>query len=121
MSVGSASPKPQKKKKTMQVVWLEPLLLAKVAEYADSKGIACNTAIEEIVKQYFEGAKANADVRVVERVTTVEIYVCPYCKAKFRTPEEWFVHYHRSPEHYLKALLEVAEKVGVKVKVEGGQ
>jgi hypothetical protein len=103
----------------MQVVWLEPLLLAKVAEYADSKGIACNTAIEEIVRQYFEGAKANAEVRVVERVTTVEIYVCPYCKAKFRTSEEWFAHYHRSPEHYLNALLEVAEKVGVKVKVEG--
>lgn len=118
MSVGSASPKPQKKKKVMQVVWLEPLLLAKVAEYADSKGIACNTAVEEIVKQYFEGAKAEADVKVVEKVTTIEYYVCPQCRARFKSPEEWFKHYYTNPEHFLSALIEVANKCGLKVQME---
>lgn len=69
------------KRKTFQVVWLEPKVMAKVLELSDQYNIAPNQVISEIVKHALLGESMLTKKEIVEK--KVKVVVCPFCLKEY--------------------------------------
>ncbi|MEM4469204.1 MAG: C2H2-type zinc finger protein [Candidatus Nezhaarchaeales archaeon] len=98
----TVTPKPVKK--IQQVVWLEPLVFAKVAELSAKLNVAPNVIIAEIVKKYLESGVE--PIKVVEKTVEVPVgFYCPVCLKRFTLPSDLIDHI-RGNEECRKKIVE---------------
>jgi len=87
------------KRKTFQVVWLEPKVMAKVLELSDQYNIAPNQVISEIVKHALTGESMLTKKEIVEK--KVKVIVCPFCLGEFIDVSNFELHIVKEhPEIY---------------------
>lgn len=78
------------KRKTFQVVWLEPKVMAKVLELSDQYNIAPNQVISEVVKHALLGESMLTKKEIVEK--KVKVVVCPFCLLEFEDVKSFEDH-----------------------------
>lgn len=87
---------PRKKKKVVQMIWLEPAVMAKVLEIADKANVAPNVVIAEIVKRYFAFNPEPIKTVEVEKEVKIVKPVCPACLKEFDSVAEVRDHITKS-------------------------
>ncbi|MEM4469078.1 MAG: hypothetical protein QXS32_08450 [Candidatus Nezhaarchaeales archaeon] len=89
--------RPTKKKKIQQIVWLEPKVFAKLAEWSEKYDVAVNVIVSEIVKKYVESGVE--PIKVIERRNDAPAgFYCPMCIKRFARPADFIEHLKLSGE-----------------------
>lgn len=93
---------PKGTKKTAQMVWLEPKVMAKILEISDEHGLAPNVVISLIVKEALFGEGKSPIVKREE--VKKKVVVCPFCLGEFEDVSGFQDHIIKSHSQVWKIL-----------------